>query len=265
MKKIMTAIYSFLIGSVSLMASAQEVTEGATPPAATPKTEGAPAVKAVKKKITKAKAAVTETGEEVVATVGANKQEPKPGKYTSEVTLSFGYSSDSGTTKSDASSDSAKTSGSSLELSSSYQHIMGRFAVGPILSYATVTSKSTVGDSSTTTSTNLTGFGLAAEYFFSDVQTEKMVPFVAFSFILTSGSDASKQVINGADGADVKTTNSGNQMSLGGGLKYFLVRHVSLDPALAYTSITSTTKTTDDNTKNTKTKIQLIAGLSTYF
>ena len=275
MKTIMTTLYSIVIGSLWLtasLASAQEegapAKEGASETA--PPAKAGAATKTIKKKITKVKSAAGEAagevaaaGEEGGAPVGrASKQEPKAAKYGGEVQFQFGYYSGSGSSKpSTEGADETKTTTGTMSLATTYQFILGHIGVGPMLQYSSTAVKGTTGtDSSTTTSTS-TGLGLAAEYFIFDVQTEKMVPFVGFNYLITSGSDSTKP----ATGDEQKTTNSGNQMGLGGGIKYFLARHVSLDPALWYVMTASTTKYSDSSIKKTGNDIRLVATLSTYF
>lgn len=260
MKTMKSGIYSLLIGSLCLtafVASAQEEPSPETPKAAA-------GTKLIKKKIVKAKNAVGEAavGEEGAVGVGSSKQEPKPGKYNGEVEFQFSYSSGSGSSKpSSEDSKETKTSSSKMSFATTYQFILGKFAVGPILQYSTDSTKGTTDGESTTTTINTTGFGIAAEYLIFDIQTEKMVPFVAFKYLITSGSNSTKP----STGEEQKSTDSGNQMGLGGGIKYFLGRHVSVDPALWYVSTTNTNKLTDYSTKVSSTDITLVASLSTYF
>lgn len=266
MKTIMPTIYSLAIGSLFLTASPASAQDDATGASeATPPPKLAPGSKSVKKKIVKAKNALSEAvpGEDGAAVgVGASKQEPKPGKYSAEVEFQFGYTSGSGSSK--PSSEylvESKSATSNMSLATTYQFIFGKFGVGPILQYSSSTTKMTADGKTQTDTLTSTDLGLAAEYFIFDVQTEKLVPFVAFKYLMTSGSNSKKS----AEGDETKTTTSGNQMGLGGGVKYFLARHVSIDPALWYISTSYTDKLTDSSTKISSTDIQLVASLSTYF
>lgn len=269
MKNLLSIISTTMMGALCLTAtlsSAQESGKSAADAGAAAKADAAAVSKSVKKKVTKAKNTLTEAGEEgagAVSGISGSKQEVKPGKYSGEMTFSFGFTSGSGSAKTDGTDEATKTSSSTMSLSGSYAFIFGKFAAGPIVDYSNKSEKTTPpgGLAGTTTTTANLGFGLLAEYFISDIQTEKMVPFVAFSYLTSSGSISASR-----DGETSKATTSGDQMALGGGLKYFLARHISVDPTIAYVILNSTDKSGDPvvATKTTSSDIRLLASLSIY-
>ena len=252
--------------SKSLDAAAKSTDASAKGEAAATKAD---ATTKVKKRITKAKAATGELGDETLVNGsatnfgGGSKQEPKPGPYAAEISGNFAFESASGTEK-NAELDATKTSGTTIDFSTTYQFIFGKFSLGPVLGYSTTSTKQTATDTTTTTTSTATGFGIKAQAFFADINSDKLVPFAGLGYMITSGSTKSSSSSEYA--TESKANTSGNEANILLGAKYFLVRHVSIEPALAYRMSTTTLKNpdADSSTKTTSNAIRLIAGLSIF-
>lgn len=251
----------------SLDAAAKSTEASAKGEAAATKTD---ATTKVKKRVTKAKTASGELGEETLSAAnfgGGSKQEPKPGPYAAEVSGNFAFESANGTEK-NADLDASKVSETAIEFSMTYQFIFGKFSVGPLLGYSTSTKKQTATDTTTTTTSSETGFGLKSQIFLADINSDKLVPFAGLEYVITSGSNKEVATTTTEYGveSEKKSTTSGNDATILLGAKYFLARHVSIEPALAYRMSTTTLKypDADSSTKTTSNAIRLIAGLSIF-
>jgi hypothetical protein len=94
------------------------------------------------------------------------------------------------------------------------------------------------------------GFNL--KYNFADIQSEVCVPFAQFAFSRTIGKNYSSI--------------SSNNMSLGFGLNWFLVRNLALTPVINYSIVTSDHSVSEYNKKykSKDTSIGLSWGLSSF-
>lgn len=240
---------------------------------ADPYTEGGETVKKVRKKAKKAKDAAASAESEMDSVVGGivgkSKQEPNPGLYKGIISLSGAFSSTS-STDTVADDEPDKSSRSMFTMSGEYEFILGRFGVGPLVTFTNSSNKTDYGTGASTSSTSSDfGFGGTASFFFSDVQTERIVPYVSAAFVLISGSGELKSTnADGEEQEPTKSTDSGNRVILQGGLHYFMVRHLALVPLISYQITSTTNKSKNDDTEvETTTKssgLQVGFGLSKF-
>jgi hypothetical protein len=252
-----------------LYAQAEDAAKTADPAATAPSTTTTPPVsdaapadgaakpikKVVKKK--KKKKSATDPAADAAAqagvTTGHGLQETGL-PYKANVDLSLSYMNKSQTLK--YSDKSYKQSSSDIDLDLKYLFILGRFEVGPLISFSSGSMKNDQGEGvSTTVTSSGMGFGLAANINFGNIHQDTFVPYAGLDFTRNSITEKTKQT----GGSEAKESTTEMAIGLEAGGRYFMGGHIALKPFLNFGMIMSG-ENKSDNGDGTGEKVASVSG-----